>query len=175
VPTGKPTFPLTTTSFSSSAGKRVPGASIEEMPCSVRTTSGVPAGIVTPNAVSTARKARLAIPIQIKVCLFIYPNMRHDVALVYWTLVVPTKEASIEVALLCCLLHLASIKIVVTFDYADLGCEFAELGLLWTLRCADSRTAPEIVFGHGLLDSSCAANRDAGTYIATSRAMRMAT
>ena len=28
---------------------------------------------------------------------------------------------------------------------------------------------------HGLLDSSCAANRDAGTYIATSRAMRMAT
>jgi len=62
----------------------------------------------------------LAIPIQIKVCLFIYPNMRHDVALVYWTLVVPTKEASIEVALLCCLLHLASIKIVVTFDYADL-------------------------------------------------------
>ena len=52
--------------------------------------------------------------------------MRHDVALVYWTLVVPTKEASIEVALLCCLLHLATIKIVVTFDYADLGCEFAE-------------------------------------------------
>ena len=41
--------------------------------------------------------------------------------------------------------------------------------------CADSRTAPEIVFDHGLLDSSCAANRDAGTYIATSRAMRMAT
>ena len=28
---------------------------------------------------------------------------------------------------------------------------------------------------HGFLDSSCAANRDAGTYIATSRAMRMAT
>src|SRR4029077_20504529 len=28
---------------------------------------------------------------------------------------------------------------------------------------------------HGLLDSSCAADRDAGTYIATSRAMRMAT
>jgi hypothetical protein len=49
------------------------------------------------------------------------------------------------------------------------------LALLWTLRGADSRTAPEIVFGHGLFDSSCAANRDAGTYIATSRAMRMAT
>jgi hypothetical protein len=28
---------------------------------------------------------------------------------------------------------------------------------------------------HGLLDSSCARDRDAGTYIATSRAMRMAT
>jgi hypothetical protein len=152
VPTGKPTFPLTTTSFSSSAGKRVPGASIEEMPCSVRTTSGVPAGIVTPNAVSTARKARLAIPIQIKVCLFIYPNMGHDVALVYWTLVVPTKEASIEVALLCCLLHLAGVEIVVALGAKDL----------------------EWMRFQGLLDSSCAPDRDAGTYIATSRAIRMA-
>jgi hypothetical protein len=56
------------------------------MLCSVRTTSTVPAGIVTPNDLSTVRKARLAIPIQIKVCLFIYPNVREDVRLVYWTL-----------------------------------------------------------------------------------------
>ena len=83
MPTGKTTFPLTTTFLSSRAGKGVPGASIEEMPCSVRTTSGVPAGMVTPNAVSTARKARLAIPIQIKVCFFVYPNMRDEVHLVY--------------------------------------------------------------------------------------------
>ena len=41
--------------------------------------------------------------------------------------------------------------------------------------CADSRTASEIVFHHGPLDSSFAADRDAGTYIATSRAIRMAT
>src|SRR3977135_2064888 len=91
VPTGKTTFPLTTTSLATSAGHRVPGASIEEMPCSVRTTSGVPAGIVTPNDASTVRKAMHAIPIQIKVCLFIYPNLRDDVRLVYWTLVVPGK------------------------------------------------------------------------------------
>jgi hypothetical protein len=56
------------------------------MLCSVRTTSGVPAGTVTPNDVSTVRKARLAIPIQIKVRLFIYPNVRDDVRLVYWSL-----------------------------------------------------------------------------------------
>jgi len=85
VRTGKTTFPLTTTFLSSSAGKRVPGASIEEMPCSVRTTSGVPEGIVTANDVSTIRKARLAIAIQIKVCFFIYPNVREEVRLVYWT------------------------------------------------------------------------------------------
>ena len=121
MPTGKPTFPLTTTSFSSSAGKRVPGASIEEMPCSVRTTSGVPAGIVTPNAVSTTRKARLAIPIQIKVCLFIYSNVRDDLCLVYWTLDVPTKEASVEVALLCRPLHLAGVEIVIALDYPNLS------------------------------------------------------
>jgi len=56
------------------------------MPCSVRTTSRLPAGIVIPNDLSTVRKARLAIPIQIKVCLFIYPNVRDDVRLVYWIL-----------------------------------------------------------------------------------------
>jgi len=95
VPTGKTTFPLTTTSLASSAGKRVPGASIEAMPCSVRTTSGVPAGIVTPNDVSAVRKAMLAIPIQIKVRFFIYLNVRADVHLAYWTLVVP--KASVKV------------------------------------------------------------------------------
>jgi hypothetical protein len=99
VPTGKTTFPLTTTSFSSSAGKRVPGASIEEMPCSVRTTSGVPAGTVAPNDMSDVRKARLAIPIRIKVCLFIYPNVREDVRLVYWTLDVPKSERRIPLTL----------------------------------------------------------------------------
>ena len=86
MPTGKTTFPLTTTSLSSRAGKGVPGASIEEMPCIVRTTSRLPAGIVIPNDLSTVRKARLAIPTQIKVCLFIYPNVRDDVRLVYWIL-----------------------------------------------------------------------------------------
>ena len=99
MPTGKTTFPLTTTSLASSAGHRVPGASIEEMPCSVRTTSGVPAGIVIPNDASTVRKARLAIPIQIKVCLFIYPNVRDDVRLVYWTLVVQKSERQISLTL----------------------------------------------------------------------------
>src|SRR4029077_252965 len=62
------------------------------MPCSVRTTSGVPAGMVTPNAVSSATKARLTIPIQIEVFFFIYPNMRDEVHLVYWTLDVPKSE-----------------------------------------------------------------------------------
>jgi hypothetical protein len=32
---------------------------------------------------SDVKKAKLAIPIQIKVCLFIYPNVRDEVHLVY--------------------------------------------------------------------------------------------
>jgi hypothetical protein len=132
VPTGKTTFPLTTTSLVSSAGKRVPGASIEEMPCSVRTTSGVPAGIVTPNDASAVRKAMLAIPIQIKVCFFIYPNVREEVRLVYCTLGVP--KASVKCPLLCRPRHLASIKIVIALDDANPGCEFAELGLTSNFR-----------------------------------------
>jgi len=119
VPTGKPTFPLTTTSFSSSAGKRVPGASIEEMPCSVRTTSGVPAGIVTPNAVSTTRKARLAIPIQIKVCLFIYSNVRDDLCLVYWTLDVPKSER--QIPLHCRPLQLVGVEVIIAHGYPNLS------------------------------------------------------
>ena len=173
MPTGKTTFPLTTTSLASSAGKRVPGASIEEMPCNVRTTSGVPAGMVTANDLSTVRKARLAIPIQIKVCFFIYPNVRDDVKPVYWSL--SYQKASVKFPLLCRPLHLAGGEIVIAFDDANPGWEFAELGPISNLRRADSRTSPEIVFDHGFLDSSCAADRDAGTYIATSRAMRMAT
>ena len=77
--------------------------------------------------------------------------------------------------LLCAPLHLAGVEIIIALDYPNLSGELAAFGLLSNLRCADSRTAPEIVFDHGLLDSSCAANRDVGTYIATSRAMRMAT
>ena len=171
MPTGKPTFPLTTTSFSSSAGKRVPGASIEAMPCSVRTTSGVPAGIVTPNAVSTTRKARLAIPIQIKVCLFIFQCAGRPVpSLLDFG---RTNQRSRRRSSLT----LPSTPSCRCRDRnsARLSELLAELSLLSNLRCADSRTAPEIVFDHGLLDSSCAANRDAGTYIATSRAMRIAT
>jgi hypothetical protein len=132
VPTGKTTFPLTTTSLASSAGKRVPGASIEEMPCSVRTTSTVPAGIVTPNDVSTVRKARLAIPIQIKVRFFINPNVRDDVRLVYWTLIVPKSERQIPLTLPST--PPAGVKIVIALDDANLGCEFAELGLTSNLR-----------------------------------------
>ena len=139
MPTGKTTFPLTTTSLASSAGKRVPGASIEEMPCSVRTTSGVPAGIVTPNDASTVRKARLAIPIQIKVCFFIYPNVRDDVRLVHSTLVVPTKEASIEVALLCCPLHLAGVEIVIARDHPNLGDGLRNYGDLCATTECDAR------------------------------------
>lgn len=69
-------------------------------------------GIVIPNDLSTVRKARLAIPIQIKVCFFIYPNLQDDVRLVHWTQVVPIKEASIEVALLCGPLPLAGVEII---------------------------------------------------------------
>ena len=70
----------------------------------------------------------LAIPIQINVCLFIYPNVQDDVRLVYWTLGVP--KASVKFHLLCRPLRLASIKIVVIFDYANLSGELAKLGLL---------------------------------------------
>jgi hypothetical protein len=80
--------------------------------------AGVPAGIVTPNDASTVRKARLAIPIQIKVCFFIYPNVRDDVGLVYWTLVVPTKHPS-NSDLLCAPVHLAGIEIVIALDNPD--------------------------------------------------------
>ena len=62
-------------------------------------TSGVPAGIETPNDRSTVRKAMLAIPIQIKVCFFIYSNVRDDTRLVYWTLVVPKSERQIPLTL----------------------------------------------------------------------------
>ena len=82
--------------------------------------------MVTPNDLCDARKARLAIPIQINVCLFIYPNVQDDVRLVYWTLGVP--KASVKFHLLCRPLHLASIKIVVTFDYPNLRADL--LGLL---------------------------------------------
>jgi hypothetical protein len=45
------------------------------------------------------------------------------------------------------------------------------------MRCPTPMRAKDLEWTrfHGLFDSSCAANRDAGTYIATSRAMRMAT
>jgi len=86
-----------------------------------------------------------------------------------------TKEATLNSDLLCAPLHLVGVEIVITLDHPNLRGEFAVLGLLSNLRCADSRTASELVFDHGLLDSSFAADRDAGTYIATSRAIRMAT
>src|SRR4029077_17269946 len=141
------------------------------MPCSVRTTSGVPAGIVTPNAVSTARKARLAIPIQIKVCLFICQNMREDARLVYWTLDVPKSER--QIPLRCRPLQLAGVEVIISHGYPNLsGASSPCSACFRNLRCADSRITPEIVFDHGLLDSSWAANRDAGPSIATSRAMR---
>jgi hypothetical protein len=52
--------------------------------------------------------------------------MRDEVRLVYWTLGVP--KASVKFPLLCRPRHLVGIEIVIAFDDANLGCEFAELG-----------------------------------------------
>ncbi|PYK66720.1 MAG: hypothetical protein DME45_11865 [Verrucomicrobia bacterium] len=63
VPAGKATLPLTTTSLSSCVETRVPGASTDEMLCSVRTTRVVPAGTIIPNIGATVVQAMLVIMI----------------------------------------------------------------------------------------------------------------
>ena len=69
VPRGKATFPLTTTSLTSCIETALPGASTEEMLCNVRTTSVVPAGIVTAKEACIARQAMLAAASRMKVVI----------------------------------------------------------------------------------------------------------